>query len=254
MQCSNKLTVIDLFSGCGGLTDGFKKQGSFTTLAGVDWEKHPVNTLRKRLRDKWGSTNADNTIINFDIQRTDELLHGFSDKKYGGSKGLVSIVNNRPVDVVIGGPPCQAYSVANKSKAIVKQGDYRNFLFEAYIKIVTHFQPKICIFENVMGMLSAKVGGTPIVDLIREAFKKHGYEICNDIRKTAVFDTSKFGTPQKRRRVILIAVRKKSYDDYLGMIYKFYAIMRSYEQAKATTIHNCLMSLPKIYPCKKNSG
>ena len=66
----NKIGIVDLFSGCGGLTDGFKKHGGFNTVAAVEWEKYPCETLKKRLQDKWGYKNANEIVMQYDIQQT----------------------------------------------------------------------------------------------------------------------------------------------------------------------------------------
>lgn len=105
----NKLRSIDLFAGCGGLMDGFEQSGKYETLAAVEWEKGPCRNLRKRLRDKWKYKNADDMVLQFDIQRTDELFDGWKDDEiYGSSEGLDKLIGSEKLDVIIGGPPCQA--------------------------------------------------------------------------------------------------------------------------------------------------
>ncbi len=66
---TSKINTIDLFAGCGGLMEGFEKEGSYETLACVEWEKAPCDNLRKRLEDKWGSNSAEQTVMRFDIQK-----------------------------------------------------------------------------------------------------------------------------------------------------------------------------------------
>ena len=137
-----KINVIDLFAGCGGLTDGFLQTGKYNTLAAVDWEFPTVQTLKKRLSTKWNYDLDRNNILHFDIQRTEELINGFDDSKFGKSEGLNNIVGNKNVDLIVGGPPCQAYSMAGRVRdENGMQDDYRNFLFESYVKMVSHFQP-----------------------------------------------------------------------------------------------------------------
>jgi len=145
-----KINIIDLFAGCGGLTDGFLQTNKYKTLAAVDWEFPTVQTLRKRLSEKWNYDIKKENILHFDIQKTDKLLHGYDDPFYGKSSGLIKLVANSNVDLVIGGPPCQAYSIAGRVRdANGMKDDYRNFLFESYVKIVAHFTPKAFVFENV---------------------------------------------------------------------------------------------------------
>lgn len=88
-MAKKKYTFIDLFAGCGGLSEGFLQTGRFNALAHVEWEKPMVDTLRNRLVNKWGESimDAKRKVILFDIQKTDELINGFwsdeSNLKYG---------------------------------------------------------------------------------------------------------------------------------------------------------------------------
>jgi DNA (cytosine-5)-methyltransferase 1 len=151
--------------------DGFMQEGSYETLACVEWEKYPCKTLAYRLRNKWHHENADEEVVRFDIQRTEELISGYDDEEYGKHKGLDKLIGNRKIDIIIGGPPCQAYSLAGRIRdPHGMRDDYRNYLFESYIRILEHFKPSFFIFENVMGMLSAAPDGTPIVNKIKNAF------------------------------------------------------------------------------------
>jgi len=181
----SKLELMDLFSGAGGLLEGFMQSGLYRPKASVEWEKAPIETLRYRLKTKWNKEDANESAIWFDMQRIDELFLGFNDEVYGKSNGLDYYVGEK-IDVIIGGPPCQAYSQAGRTKD--EHGmryDYRNYLFEYYLKTVDRYQPELFIFENVPGMLSAMPDGTPIVDLITKDVKKIGYEIISNIKNTA---------------------------------------------------------------------
>lgn len=134
-----KIKMLDLFAGCGGLTDGFMQTGCYNDVAAVEWKKPQVDTLRNRLKNKWGKTNADESVLFFDIQREEELFFGWkNDKEYGNSKGLDFFVNESSgIDIIIGGPPCQAYSIAGRVRdEHGMEDDYRNFLFEHYLSIV----------------------------------------------------------------------------------------------------------------------
>lgn len=243
------LTTIDLFAGCGGLTDGFKLAKKYNLLAAVEWEKAPLNTLQNRLEKKWNYPNVKEKVIHFDIQRTDELLHGYeNDPDYGSSVGLDKLIQSHKVDVIIGGPPCQAYSIAGRIRD--KNGmkdDYRNYLFESYLKIVKHFQPKACIFENVVGMLSATPDGTPIIDRISSSFNDAGYSISTNIQEQAVFDVSDFGIPQKRQRVILVAFNNSLFKNPKEKIDEFYFNLEKYKGDKRT-VNDAISDLPPIYP------
>lgn len=245
-----KLNTIDLFAGCGGLMDGFQQEGHYQTLACVEWEKNPCETLANRLKTKWGHKNAEEEVIRFDIQRTDELFEGFNDAEYGQHKGLDKLVGKKSVDIIIGGPPCQAYSLAGRIRdEHGMKDDYRNYLFESYVKVVSHYQPKYFVFENVVGMLSAAPDGTPIVEKIHDAFDKAGYAVLTDF-KNALFDVAEFGIPQHRKRVIILGVRKNAFaeDGYTDVLKHFYEIEIPKLKAKEKTVKEAIGDLPKIYP------
>ncbi|HZK23624.1 MAG TPA: DNA cytosine methyltransferase, partial [Atopostipes sp.] len=183
---------------------------------------------------------------------TDELLYGWKgDKDFGDGPGLVSLVGGEKVDVISGGPPCQAYSVAGRIRdENGMKDDYRNFLFEAYIRVVNHFRPKIIVFENVEGILSAIPTGERIVDLIRDSFDKSGYEIINDLRKYALLDLTEYGIPQKRKRVIIIGIRRDVKNvNYQELLRNFYGHTLISEKVKVvSTVRDAISDLPQIYP------
>lgn len=247
----SKLEIMDLFSGAGGLLEGFMQSGLYKPKASVEWEKAPIETLRYRLKTKWNIIDADESAIWFDMQRIDELFLGFNDEVYGESKGLDYYVGKK-IDVIIGGPPCQAYSQAGRTKdEFGMKFDYRNYLFEYYLKTVDRYKPELFIFENVPGMLSAMPDGTPIVDLITKDVKKIGYEIVSDIRKHALVDMSEYGVPQNRKRVILVGLRRgnKSEVACQKLLGKFYdEFLPSYKSKSKISVKDAIDDLPKIYP------
>ena len=254
---SKVYNTIDLFAGCGGLMDGFMQSGHYNTLACVEWDKYPCLTIENRLRSRWGHTNASNEVIRFDIQRTDELINGFDDSEFGKNPGLNKLIGKKKINVIIGGPPCQAYSLAGRIRD--PQGmknDYRNYLFESYIRILNQYKPSFFVFENVVGMLSASPDGTPIVDKIHSAFKDAGYTVIDDFKK-AVFDVADFGIPQHRKRVIILGVRSDISKNDLNVeslsntiIDEFYnVVMPAYRlKAKRRTVRDAIGDLPKLTP------
>lgn len=243
------LNTIDLFAGCGGLTEGFKKSGKFNLLAAVEWEEKPVLTLRDRLENEWGYNDSDSRVVHFDIQRIEELLGGFNDEAYGSSLGLDALVDGKQVDVIIGGPPCQAYSVAGRIRDANKmQDDYRNFLFESYLKVVSHFKPIACIFENVPGILSSAPGGKLIIERITEAFDEAGYYVSSNLKDDALFDLSEFGVPQKRKRVIIVAVSKLQFEKPEKVVEQCYVNLNKLKVKEIVTVEDALSDLPKLYP------
>lgn len=246
--------TIDLFAGCGGLTEGFRQSGLFDTLACVEWDKAPCDTLRYRMKHKWNYQDADEIVLRFDIQRTDELFDGWSDEEYGNSQGLDSIIkkSDKDVDLIIGGPPCQAYSIAGRIRdENGMRNDYRNYLFESYIKIVKHYRPRAFVFENVPGLLSARPGdGTePIVDVIKRQFEEAGYAIIDDLSK-AMIDFAEYGVPQNRSRIIILGVRKAYYKGRAAeLLDAFYSkILPSRKVLVKSTVRDAIGNLPKLYP------
>lgn len=250
-----KINTIDLFAGCGGLMEGFEASGFYRTLACVEWENAPCENLKKRLKEKWQYNNADKIVLRFDIQRTDELVNGWSDSEYGVNDGLDKLLpRNQRVDLIIGGPPCQAYSVAGRIRdENGMNDDYRNYLFKSYLAIVERYKPKAFIFENVPGILSAQPNGLSVIDDIKQKFTKAGYELLDNM-KDAVIDLSEYGIPQNRKRVILLALKKSFYGDGTKQrIEEYY----NYELPKRkvrtkTTVREAIGNLPRLFPLEKS--
>lgn len=248
-----KFNVIDLFAGCGGLTDGFLQTGSFKTLAAVDWELPTVKTLKRRLISKYSYDTSTDNVLHFDIQRTEELINGYSDLLYGSNDGINSLVKQSEVDFIIGGPPCQAYSIAGRVRDTNgMHDDYRNYLFESYVKMVDYYKPKAFVFENVEGILSARPGGISIVDRVREAFEIVGYEITDNLKGDALFDTSYYNVPQKRKRVIIFGVKKG--ENSTSKIKTFYSNLKSKATLEPLKSKSAFENLPKIYPTNQTSN
>jgi DNA (cytosine-5)-methyltransferase 1 len=204
---------IDLFAGCGGLSEGFEQTKLYKGIAHVEWDKTAALTLKNRLTKRWGDDEANEKVIVFDIQKVTELINGSSDPNFGKFLGLKSLIGSpKKLDLLIGGPPCQAYSIAGRIRdENGMQDDYRNFLFESYVEIMQWLEPDIFVFENVKGILSASPGGTPIVNRIHNAFKNAGYTTLDDF-KDALFNLEDFGVPQKRSRVIIIGLKNNTFN------------------------------------------
>lgn len=257
-----KYNVIDLFAGAGGLSEGFLEQGNFNFLAHIEWEKPMVDTLRNNLVKRRGykKEDAEKSVILFDIQKTNELMHGEWKKdtvdkygKYNDSNlpvfGLDGIVGTKKVDIIIGGPPCQAYSIAGRAQdPNSMKNDYRNYLFESFVKVVKHYKPIVFVFENVPGILSAKPGDRFIIDRIKESFDKIGYEIRDpkDMKK-AIFSSANYGVPQDRRRVIIFGVQKSKKIN----VEDFYNCLSNLKTSSIKTVRDAIGDLPKFIPLKE---
>lgn len=174
---TRELTAIDLFCGAGGLSEGLHQAG-FHVLAGNDFDEKAGATYAR--------THHEARFLGGPIQNL-------------STQDFLSAARLKPgqLDVLAGGPPCQAYSVYNHQRGM---HDERSFLFREYLRLVEALSPRWVIMENVMGILSA--GGGAAVHAITEGFKKLGYEI--DFR---VLKAEQFGVPQERRRVVFIGNR-----------------------------------------------
>lgn len=253
-----RIKAIDLFAGCGGLSDGFEQSQHYDSVASVEWEKAPCLNLIERLKTKWNVKDAERRVLRFDIQRTDELFSGWAnDATYGSSDGLDTLVNEQGgIDVIIGGPPCQAYSIAGRVRdENGMRNDYRNYLFESYLKVVKRYKPKVFIFENVPGILTAQPGDKKIIDLIHEQFRQIGYMLLPDLSK-AIIDFTEYGVPQNRKRIIILGVNTEFYGaEKAGeMLQAFYtSFLPKYKVTKKVTVREAIGDLPPLYPLEKDA-
>ena len=250
-----KIKTIDLFAGCGGLTEGFEQSGHYELVSAVEWDRAPINCLRNRMKTKWKMKDADERILRFDMQRSQELINGWTnDSVYGSSVGLKKYVDEAggQIDLIIGGPPCQAYSIAGRVRdENGMRNDYRNYLFESYLEIVKQFNPRAFIFENVPGLLSAKPGDGSflIVDRIRDEFEKAGYYLLEDL-KNAVIDMTNYGIPQKRSRIIILGINSYYYsrEEAMSLVSRFYNTVLPKYKEPIKTVRDAIGDLPKLFP------
>ena len=227
-----KIKFIDLFSGCGGLSEAFLKSNKYSPIKIIDNDKFCYLTTLKRL-NKLKFRNPEKIAEQNDIS----------------NNNFIKSFRNIKVDLLIGGPPCQAYSVAGRIRD--KEGmknDYRNYLFESFLKIINLTNPKIFVMENVPGILSAKPGDILVTDRIKSAVNKISYYIPNDLSK-CIFDLSKYNIPQKRKRVIIFGVSKKI-KNYKDISEKFYKELRDIHSDRIKTVEKTIGDLEKFYPLK----
>lgn len=167
------LNVIDLFCGCGGLSLGFEQAG-FKVLLGIDSWQDALDTYKYNRPDDHTLCADLTTLEPSDI-----------DSRLDGKK----------VDVIIGGPPCQGFSVAGKR--IID--DVRNTLYKRFVSFVEYFKPKAFVMENVPNILS--MGGGIIRDQILFDFERIGYTVTHK-----VLTASDYGVPQNRKRAVFVGL------------------------------------------------
>lgn len=173
------MNVLDLFSGAGGLSYGFEMV-DYDVLLGIDNDEAALNTFKLN--------HKNSEVLNCDITKV-----SFNDH-------IKPLINEKEIDVVVGGPPCQGMSLSGPRKF----EDPRNELYLSYIRLVDEIRPKAFVIENVIGIVSLFKG--KIKDNIIAKFTEMGYEVQF---KTLV--ASDYGVPQKRKRVFFIGTQKPGF-------------------------------------------
>lgn len=206
--------IIDLFAGAGGLSEGFRRNG-FDIVAHVEMDKDASMTLKTREAYYYCKNNNKMDLyidyITKNITREmfyskipNEVFNKVINKEISDStidsifNDIDAMMGDNKVDGIIGGPPCQAYSIAGRSRKKEEMDkDPRNYLYLQYMKFLEKYKPKFFVFENVEGILSAKKG--TIFEDIKKRMKNLGYNI--DYR---LLDSADFGVVQHRKRIIII--------------------------------------------------
>ena len=215
------LNFIDLFAGAGGLSEGFIRAG-YTPLAHIEMDKYACDTLKTRAAFHWLKEQKKLEIYKEYLKKKQEKEDGSKLWKEVpqevtntvihetiGEKPIAelfekvnNLIGNKKVDIIVGGPPCQAYSVIGRARMKEKVlDDPRNELYKYYVKFLEHYKPKMFVFENVLGIRSAK-NGQPFEDLKR-LVDKAGYVMKDDVQIA-----SKHGVLQNRQRIIIVGWRK----------------------------------------------
>lgn len=165
----SSLKMIDLFCGAGGLSLGFTQEGFITSLA---------NDIQDCCVDTYAHNHPETPRDHIVLGDIEDVV-----------KNLDELLAGRSVDIVVGGPPCQGFSMANRQRLI---DDPRNYLYKSYVEVVKKVRPKFFVMENVKGMLS-------VAEQVKEDFRNIGYSVeCN------VLNAKDYGVPQNRERLIYI--------------------------------------------------
>lgn len=176
---NKKYIILDLFCGAGGFSYGMEKNKNFETAVALDFNKQAVETF------SYNFPNA--TTIVGDI--TNNKI----------KKEVIKVSKEKKVNMIIGGPPCQGFSLKGKKLGLE---DPRNFLFKEYLNIVEKIKPEIFVIENVKSLLSTSNGW--FKDQIINKVKQMGYYV-----ECGVLTASDFGVPQSRQRAIFICSKNK---------------------------------------------
>lgn len=240
------MKIIDLFAGAGGLSEGFRQEG-YDIVAHVEMDKSACNTLRTReayyyLKENKQLITYKKYLLN-EISREElykqipkEVLDKVIEAEISNKtiqhifSSIDKLIGEEKVDLIIGGPPCQAYSTAGISRDPDRmKNDPRNYFYRYYIKFLRKYNPKIFVFENVRGILTAQDG--KVFKNIRRNLNNAGYKM--DYR---ILNAKDFGVSQLRERVIIIGWKKEINFDYPDFI----------KDENSPTLLELLKDLPKL--------
>jgi len=225
-----EIRVLDLFAGAGGFGLGFKLANKrYRLVCSLEIDKWAVKTLEANNSD-------DQKIIHNDI------------KKFRTKKEILSICPKKP-NIIIGGPPCQGFSIAGPTK---DPKDPRNSLFKNFAKWVKILGPKVFIIENVRGILNRRnEKGEKVIDIIKSTFIKLGYTVA-----IWELNAAHYGVPQNRERVFIIGnnvgqtISEPVITHYIPKEYKSKGSIPT-NLKKAITVIQAISDLPKL---KANEG
>ena len=184
MKKKKKLKVIDLFCGVGGLSYGFAHNDNFEIVA--------ANEILPNMAKAYSLNHPAAKVYAEDVK-------DFNAEKIEKDLGIKS----GEVDIIVGGPPCQAYSTVGKRLI----DDPRGKLFQEYYRVLKEFNPKLFLFENVRGLLSMQ--GGELLETIISLFESLGYKV-----QFKVLNAADFGAPQLRERVVMIGSKLNSEFQY----------------------------------------
>lgn len=240
----NNYKFIDLFAGCGGFSEGFYQEG-FESIVHVDFDQPACDTIKERMKYyNYPENIIDDAVICGDLTSAD--VHEQIDK----------VIGKTEIDVLVGGPPCQTFSSVGRAQdKNSMRNDPRNYLFRSYLEILEKYKPKIFVFENVSGLLSARPNSNYIFPEIVENMSEY-YSVCDD-KDTILLNSVHYGVPQIRKRVILIGVRKdlkiKATEVYKAIKKTHYSPEMEVKNEtlglkKYLTVKDAIFDLPKLKP------
>lgn len=223
LKKSTEFKFIDIFSGAGGLSEGFVRAG-FVPIAHIEMDKNSCSTIKTRTAFHYLKNNnkiniyadylagnisrnelynsipadkVDKAIIN------EELSDGNISTIIRTIENNIKNANHNSVDVIVGGPPCQPYSLVGRARDYSNmENDPRNYLYKLYAQFLKSFRPELFVFENVIGIISAQNG--KIFQDLKTELEDIGYSA--DFR---LLNAADFGVLQNRKRIIIIGWKKE---------------------------------------------
>ncbi len=264
------MKYIDLFAGAGGLSIGFEQE-PFDLILANEYDKSASNTYRNNHKkyfnqdlEEWQVISAPierivNDVLGVDVhinfKKHSVILNTVKDAykkndKIISSKYAKEILklNNHDIDLIIGGPPCQGFSLVGRGKRGTKEqrleafiDDPRNQLFKQFIAFVKYYTPKFVLIENVKGILSSG----DYADEISETLDESGYQ-C----RRFLLNSSEFGVPQNRERVFFLGISRDFLNQYLknsdSAFHTFFSSLNSLKKGQKNTVHYAISDLPNI--------
>lgn len=252
-RLNDGLNFIDLFAGGGGLSEGFIQAG-YNPIAHVEMMPHAAETLRTRaayhyLKHRGAAMHWYYEYERGDITREElwnhvpsivkdsvinrEMSEGNLPEIFCQIDDLMKEYGIHNVDLVIGGPPCQAYSLAGRGRKDMSD-DPRNELYKLYAEFLNYYKPKMFVFENVAGITSAK--GGDVFEALKRKLDEVGYSF-----EAKEQNARKFGVLQNRRRMIIIGWRKDAEGFYPNFP----------EEESDAIVNDLLSDLPPLHPGEK---
>jgi len=272
----SKFVAVDLFAGPGGLGEGFSQAG-FDVICSVEKDKWAASTLRTRVMFRmlkqinrsslyWDYVRGDRTL--------EDILNTYPEIRYEmNSRVLEKTISEKSrsrilneikerlktvgatnLTVLLGGPPCQLYSIIGRARYSSMKDkfyrDQRRRLFEHYIFFLRELQPAIFVFENVYGIISSTFKRRKLLEILFDEFERCGY-IIPEVENCAngngyVLNSLYFGIPQKRKRLILIGYRKDLKGCGIDEIYR--VIREKYKQSEDSypVVRDAISDLPSL--------
>ena len=250
------MKVLDLFSGAGGLTEGFRNFNEFNIVCHVESDRAACETLRLR-NAYYYLKNHDNlniykqyikgfitlqellSYVPIDVVHNVLNIRIAEDTVLPLCEQLDNILDGDELDGIIGGPPCQAYSMIGRARNKNKKAtDERIYLYEHYISLLTRYIPKFFVFENVKGLLSFKdCDGERLFPKILQKFNDIGYNTS-----FSLINSSDYGVSQHRERLFIIGIRAD-----LNLTPRFFELMQVYKETPLS-LNELFSDLPSLSP------